>query len=186
MIPGKINKLLRLATSLYFNYLLEQGLSCYIGKFQVCSVLECELNPEYIPIQSCPKLDLFFTNISHQYYCFYFISVLSDSISRAQIKLTDVADTLQGDWVILAQQLDVTGPEINQIKSDYNTVNDQALAMLQLWVEKKGEEATGEFISLHNDTISDMLKLNALTDDERVDQILKRVVVKVETFWENG
>lgn len=71
------------------------------------------------------------------------IIVLEDSISRAQIKLTDVADTLQGDWVILAQQLDITGAEINQIKSDYHTVNDQALAMLQLWVSKKGEEATG-------------------------------------------
>ncbi|XP_060605993.1 ankyrin-2-like isoform X12 [Ruditapes philippinarum] len=69
--------------------------------------------------------------------------VLEDNVSRAQIKLTDVADTLQGDWVILAQQLDITGAEINEIKSDYHTVNDQALAMLQLWVAKKGEEATG-------------------------------------------
>ncbi|XP_053392979.1 titin homolog isoform X42 [Mercenaria mercenaria] len=74
--------------------------------------------------------------------------VLEDNISRAQIKLTDVADTLQGDWVILAHQLDITGPEINDIKSDYHTVNDQALAMLQLWVSKKGEEATGN--SLEN------------------------------------
>ena len=57
----------------------------------------------------------------------------------------DVADTLQGDWVILAQHLDITGPEINQIKTDYNTVNDQALGMLELWVEKKGPEATGKF-----------------------------------------
>ena len=71
-------------------------------------------------------------------------SVLEDSISRAQIKLVDVADTLQGDWVILAQHLDITGPEINQIKTDYNTVNDQALAMLELWVDKKGPEATGK------------------------------------------
>ena len=73
----------------------------------------------------------------------FLTSVLEDSISRAQIKLVDVADTLQGDWVILAQHLDITGPEINQIKTDYNTVNDQALAMLGLWVEKKGPEATG-------------------------------------------
>ena len=73
-------------------------------------------------------------------------TVLEDTVSRAQIKLTDVADTLQGDWVILAQQLDITGAEINEIKSDYHTVNDQALAMLQLWVAKKGEEATGNVL----------------------------------------
>lgn len=59
------------------------------------------------------------------------------------MRLTDVADTLQGDWVILAQQLDITIVEINKIKTDYNTVNDQALAMLQLWVEKNKEKATG-------------------------------------------
>lgn len=69
--------------------------------------------------------------------------MLEDSINRAQIKLTDVADNVQGDWVILAHQLDITTPEIEMIKQDYNTVNDQALAMLQLWVKKKGDEATG-------------------------------------------
>lgn len=71
------------------------------------------------------------------------LPVLEDSINRAQIKLTDVADNVQGDWVILAHQLDITTPEIEMIKQDYNTVNDQALAMLQLWVKKKGDEATG-------------------------------------------
>lgn len=76
----------------------------------------------------------------------FYVSVLEDSINRAQIKLTDVADHVQGDWVILAHQLDITNAEIDMIKHDYNTVNDQALAMLQLWVQKKGPEATGELI----------------------------------------
>ncbi|XP_052265579.1 ankyrin-2-like isoform X3 [Dreissena polymorpha] len=69
--------------------------------------------------------------------------VLEDSYSRAQIKLADVADCVRGDWVILAHQLDITGPEIDTIKADYRTVDDQALAMLKLWVNKKGPEATG-------------------------------------------
>jgi len=68
---------------------------------------------------------------------------LEDSISKAQIRLSDVADSVQGDWVILAHQLDITGPEIDSIKRDYKTVDDQALAMLQLWVNKKGRDATG-------------------------------------------
>lgn len=59
------------------------------------------------------------------------------------MKLTDVADTLQGDWVILAQQLDISMSEINKIKTEYETVSDQALAMLHLWVEKNGDKATG-------------------------------------------
>ena len=71
------------------------------------------------------------------------LSVLQDTISRAQMKITDVADTLQGDWVMLAQQLDITMSEINKIKTEYNTVNDQALAMLHLWVEKNGDKASG-------------------------------------------
>jgi len=71
------------------------------------------------------------------------VSVLEDSINRAQIKLTDVADHVQGDWVILAHQLDITNAEIDTINHEYNTVNDQALAMLQLWVKKKGPDATG-------------------------------------------
>lgn len=70
--------------------------------------------------------------------------VIEDTVSRAQIKLTDVADTLKGDWVVLAQQLDFSSGEINQIKNDYNTVNDQALAMLQLWAAKDKEQATGK------------------------------------------
>ncbi|XP_052770358.1 ankyrin-2-like isoform X10 [Mya arenaria] len=69
--------------------------------------------------------------------------VLEDSISKAQIRLTDVADTVQGDWVILGQQLDITSSEIEEIKRDYKTVDDQALAMLKLWVHKKGPDATG-------------------------------------------
>ncbi len=59
------------------------------------------------------------------------------------MKLTDIADNLQGDWVILAQQLDITMSEINRIKTEYKTVNDQALAMLHLWVEKNKQKATG-------------------------------------------
>lgn len=74
----------------------------------------------------------------------FLLLVLQDTVSSGQLKMTDVADTLQGDWVMLAQQLDISTTEINQIKSDYNTVNDQALAMLHSWVERDPQGATGE------------------------------------------
>lgn len=73
-----------------------------------------------------------------------FKTVVEDTVTKAKINLSDVADTLKGDWVILATQLDISGDEIHKINSDYRTVNDQALAMLSLWKEKKGEQATGQ------------------------------------------
>lgn len=71
-------------------------------------------------------------------------TVVEDTISKAKINLSEVADTLKGDWVILATQLDISGDEIHKINGDYRTVNDQALAMLSLWKEKKGDQATGQ------------------------------------------
>uniref|UniRef100_A0A0B7BMI9 Death domain-containing protein n=1 Tax=Arion vulgaris TaxID=1028688 RepID=A0A0B7BMI9_9EUPU len=64
------------------------------------------------------------------------------------MKLSDVADTVQGDWVVLAQQLHISISDINHIKTDYKTVSDQALAMLYLWAQKNGDKATG--IQLEN------------------------------------
>ncbi|XP_063445930.1 uncharacterized protein LOC134725749 isoform X44 [Mytilus trossulus] len=70
--------------------------------------------------------------------------VVQDRVQQANIRLTDVADTLKGDWVMLAQQLDVSSSEINDINNQYKTVNDQALAMLQLWVDKDTEPNKGQ------------------------------------------
>lgn len=133
-------------------------------QYELITVI-CKLHGDYIAEKMIQHLKIvkdFFLNII----------VLEDSISRAQIKLTDVADTLQGDWVILAQQLDITGAEINQIKSDYHTVNDQALAMLQLWVSKKGEEATGRCNNVSRNSFKCLWKLK---DDNKpwVDLIIK-------------
>ena len=76
----------------------------------------------------------------------YFSAVLEDTVTRSSMNLSDVADNVQGDWVILAQQLGVTMSDINRIKTDYSTLADQALAMLQLWVEKSKEKATGKSV----------------------------------------
>ncbi|GFR85163.1 ankyrin-3, partial [Elysia marginata] len=69
--------------------------------------------------------------------------VIQDSVNRAELKLTDIADLVQGDWIVLAQQLHISISDINHIKNDYKTVGDQALAMLHFWVEKNGDKATG-------------------------------------------
>lgn len=95
-------------------------------------------------------LDTSLSNYDINGNCFKFSlsikTVVEDTISKAKINLSEVADTLKGDWVILATQLDISGDEIHKINSDYRTVNDQALAMLSLWKEKKGDQATGQWV----------------------------------------
>lgn len=66
-----------------------------------------------------------------------------EQISKAELRLTDIADALQGDWVVLAQQLDVSDEEIAKIQSEYKYVSEQALVMLHLWVQNNGDKATG-------------------------------------------
>ena len=50
-----------------------------------------------------------------------------DQISRAELRLTDIADALQSDWVPLARQLGLTQPEIIAIQRDYTYVSEQVL-----------------------------------------------------------
>ena len=66
--------------------------------------------------------------------------------TQSSMRLSDIADTVQGDWVVLAQQLKISMADINHIKSDYKTVGDQALAMLHLWVDKNKDKATSQYI----------------------------------------
>ena len=71
---------------------------------------------------------------------------VEDQISRAELRLTDIADTLQGDWEVLAQQLGITDDEISKIRTEYTYVSEQALVMLHLWVQKNQDRATGILI----------------------------------------
>ena len=70
-------------------------------------------------------------------------------ISRGELRLTDIADTLQGDWVVLAHLLNITDEEITKIQMEYTYVSEQALVMLHLWVQKSGGKASG---GRHNNT----------------------------------
>ena len=66
-----------------------------------------------------------------------------EQISKAELRLTDIADALQGDWVLLAQQLGITDEEIARIQSEYQYDGERALVMLHLWVQKNADQATG-------------------------------------------
>ena len=66
-----------------------------------------------------------------------------EAISKAELRLTDIAEALQGDWVALARQLGISEDEIAKIQSEYTYVSEQALVMLHLWVQKNRNKATG-------------------------------------------
>lgn len=70
-------------------------------------------------------------------------TIEEEPISRAELRLTDIADTLHGDWVWLAGQLGLDFDEIIKIQDDYTYISERTLVMLHKWIEKKGEDATG-------------------------------------------
>ena len=71
-----------------------------------------------------------------------YLSVLEDSISRAQIKLVDVADTLQGDWVILAQHLKL------QINWFYLSVLEDSISRAQIKLVDVADTLQGDWVIL--------------------------------------
>ena len=66
-----------------------------------------------------------------------------DQISKAELWLTDIADSLHEDWMRLAQELGVAERDVRRIQGEYADVSEQALVMLHLWVQKFAEKATG-------------------------------------------
>ena len=70
------------------------------------------------------------------------------NIIKAEIQLTDIADALQGDWLMLAQQLGISDEQIYRIQTEYTYVCEQALVMLHLWMQQNADGATGELMGL--------------------------------------
>lgn len=66
-----------------------------------------------------------------------------EHISKAELRLTDIADVLETDWIPLALQLGLTPAEVNSIQTDYDFLAEQALVMLHFWVQKSNDRATG-------------------------------------------
>lgn len=68
-----------------------------------------------------------------------------DTIHRATIRLTDIANLLDTDWELLAQELNVAPSDIEHIKSENpGKPALQAAAMFKVW-QSNGNKATGEF-----------------------------------------
>lgn len=101
------------------------------------------------------------------------VSTADTQISRAELRLTDIADVLDADWLPLAAQLGLSAAEINEIRSDYDFPPEQALIMLHQWVIKNSEKATGNNLERalkqigRADVIAAcMLNISDVTDDD--------------------
>ena len=68
---------------------------------------------------------------------------VEEHISKAELRLTDIADALDVDWILLALQLGLSSNDVNAIQSEYSYLPEQALVMLHTWVERKKQHATG-------------------------------------------
>ncbi|KAF8769836.1 Ankyrin-2 like protein [Argiope bruennichi] len=102
-------------------------------------------------------------------------------IHRADLRLSDIAQGLDKDWVLLAQQLDVSENDIAQIKADTTCdQSEQALMMLRLWLQKSGSKATGNELEkgLRKINREDIIK-NCMFNVELVTDDVEKAVAKV-------
>jgi len=53
------------------------------------------------------------------------LSVDEEQISKAQLRLTDIAEHLGSDWILLAEQLGISPDEIAQIQQEYHYPAEQ-------------------------------------------------------------
>uniref|UniRef100_T1J7N3 Death domain-containing protein n=1 Tax=Strigamia maritima TaxID=126957 RepID=T1J7N3_STRMM len=104
-----------------------------------------------------------------------------ETIHKADLRLSDIANLLGNDWVVLALQLDIPESDINLIKTDYpDDVNQQALVMLRLWMQLAGNKATGNNLekALRKTNREDIVN-QCIFNVELVTDDVERAVAKV-------
>jgi hypothetical protein len=62
---------------------------------------------------------------------FFLNYTAEEHISKAELRLTDMADALQTDWIPLALQLGLTSTDINLIQSDYDLLSEQVSGLVK-------------------------------------------------------
>ncbi|KAG8230065.1 hypothetical protein J437_LFUL009649 [Ladona fulva] len=68
----------------------------------------------------------------------------AENIHRADLRLSDICNLLGTDWIPLANELGIAQDDIHLIKSEYpESVPQQAMVMLRLWMQQAGNKATG-------------------------------------------
>lgn len=69
----------------------------------------------------------------------------NETIHRADIRLSDIANRLHGDWTVLAKELGVNDSSIAEIENECpNNIPQQAMLMLRLWLHMNSNKACGK------------------------------------------
>lgn len=69
-------------------------------------------------------VDDYCANVFSVYLCIGLVPE-DESISKAELRLTDIAEYLDDDWILLARQLNISRQEIIRIQQEYGYVTEQ-------------------------------------------------------------
>ncbi|XP_065348833.1 ankyrin-2 isoform X5 [Cloeon dipterum] len=106
----------------------------------------------------------------------------SESIHRADLRLSDICNLLGRDWVPLAEELGVQQSEISLIQAEYpESVPQQGMVMLRLWMQKNSNRATGNTLekALNKIGRQDIVQ-QCIFNVELVTDEVERAVAKVQ------
>lgn len=71
----------------------------------------------------------------------------NNTLHRADIRLSDICNFIDGDWMRLAKELDVPATDYEVINAEYTeSPSQKAMVMLRLWVRQQGPKATGNIL----------------------------------------
>ncbi|XP_055922516.1 ankyrin-3 isoform X2 [Eupeodes corollae] len=107
----------------------------------------------------------------------------ADEIHKADIRLSDICNLLEDDWVSLARELQVPENDIELIKSEYTgkQASKQAMVMLRLWLRQSGTNANGNTLeqALHKINRSDIVE-KCIFNLELVTDYMEKAVAKMQ------
>lgn len=105
-----------------------------------------------------------------------------DEIHKADIRLSDICNLLDKDWIKLAKELEISDNDIELIQNEYpDKTSEQAMVMLRLWLRTAGKSATGNAIeqSLHKIKRSDIVD-KCIFNLELVTDEMEKAVAKMQ------
>ncbi|XP_038110812.1 ankyrin-3 isoform X2 [Culex quinquefasciatus] len=104
-----------------------------------------------------------------------------NEIHKADIKITDICNLLGPDWVLLAEELQISPSDVDLIKHEYpNDEAQQSIVMLRLWLRQAGKDATGNVLEQalikidRPDIVSKSITNLELVTDEREKKLAKQ------------
>ncbi|KAL1459915.1 hypothetical protein WDU94_011862, partial [Cyamophila willieti] len=68
-----------------------------------------------------------------------------ESYQRTELRLSDISNLLENDWIPLASELKISNEDINQIQAENpGSEAQQAMTMLRLWMRQSSTQPSGK------------------------------------------